>query len=100
MADTAAHLCDRVLPDADYRQWTLWFPRWLGFRLLRDPALVSEILGAFVRVVLAYQRRRPALGVAGGQRARSPVQRFGSFVNANPHFHTRPRARCSAASCA
>jgi hypothetical protein len=29
MADTAAHLVDRVLPPADYRQWTLSFPCWL-----------------------------------------------------------------------
>jgi hypothetical protein len=90
MADTAAHLCDRVMPDAGYRQWTLSFPRWLRLRLLRDPALVSEILGAFVRVVFAYQRRRArALGVADGQLgAVTAVQRFGAFVNANLHFHT------------
>jgi Transposase zinc-binding domain/Putative transposase len=90
MADTAAHLCDRVLPDASYRQWTLSFPRGLRFRLLRDRPLVSEVLRAFVRAVFAYQRRRArALGVADGQLgAVTAVQRFGSFVNANLHFHT------------
>ena len=41
----AVHLVDRVLPlVADYRQWTLSFPRWLRLRLLRDKALVSEVL--------------------------------------------------------
>jgi hypothetical protein len=27
MADTAAHLCDRVRPHVPYRQWTLSLPR-------------------------------------------------------------------------
>jgi len=44
MADGAAHLVDHVLAfGADYRQWTLSFPRWLRIRLLRDKALVSEV---------------------------------------------------------
>lgn len=91
MADCAAHLVDHVMPlGADYRQWTLSFPRDLRFRLLRDPSLVSEILGAFVRIVFAFHRRRARslripVGHAG---AVSAIQRFGSFLNANLHFHT------------
>jgi hypothetical protein len=91
MADTAAHLVDRVLPPLPgYRQWTLSFPRWLRIRLLRDPTLVSELLSAFVRIVFAYHRRRARdLGVpVGDTGAVTAVQRFGSFVNANLHFHT------------
>ncbi|MEK7862303.1 MAG: transposase zinc-binding domain-containing protein, partial [Chloroflexota bacterium] len=90
MADTAAHLVDRVLPMAGYRQWTLSFPRWLRIRLLRDPRLVSELLTAFVRIVFAYHRRRARdLGIRfGAAGAVTAVQRFGSFVNANLHFHT------------
>lgn len=45
MADGAVHLVANVLPlAADYRQWTLSFPRWLRIRLLRDKALASEVL--------------------------------------------------------
>ncbi len=90
MADTAAHLVDRVLPPAGYRQWTLSFPRWLRIRLLRDPTLVSELLTAFVRSVFADHRRRArALGIPRAEAgAVTAVQRFGSFVNANLHFHT------------
>ena len=86
----AAHLVDRVLPSADYRQWTLSFPRWLRIRLLRDPTLVSEVLSAFVRIVFADHRGRArALGLPRGHAgAVTAVQRFGSFVNANLHFHT------------
>jgi hypothetical protein len=90
MADTAAYQVDRVLPSADFRQWTLSFPRWLRIRLLRDPTLVSELLTAFVRIVFAYHRRRArALGLPLGHAgAVTAVKRFGSFLNANLHFHT------------
>ena len=91
MADGSIHLVDRVLPrGADYRQWTLSFPRWLRLRLVRDPALVSEVLGMFVRVVFAFHRRRARdRGVADGETgAMTAIQRAGSFANGNLHFHT------------
>lgn len=91
MADGAAHLTASVLPlVADYRQWTLSFPRWLRIRLLRDKALVSEVLLVFVRVVSAYHRRRARQrGVADGETgAVTAIQLAGSFANANLHFHT------------
>jgi len=91
MAAGAADLVDHILPVvADYRQWTLSFPRWLRIRLLRDKALVSAVLLGFVRVVSAYHRRRARhRGIAGGQTgAVTAIQRVGSFANANLHFHT------------
>ena len=90
MTETAAHLVDHVLPaPPGYRQWTLSLPRHLRFRLLRDPRLASAVLGAFVRVVLAYHRRRArGAGVRGGHAGACAVpQRFGSFGNANWHAH-------------
>jgi FMN phosphatase YigB (HAD superfamily) len=58
--------------------------------LLRDKALVSEVLLVFVRVVSAYHRRRARhRGISGGQTgAVTAIQRVGSFANANVHFHT------------
>jgi len=91
MAAGAADLVGHILPVvADYRQWTLSFPRWLRIRLLRDKALVSEVLLVFVRVVSAYHRRRARhRGISGGQTgAVTAIQRVGSFANANLHFHT------------
>ena len=91
MAAGAADLVGHILPVvADYRQWTLSFPRWLRIRLLRDKAVVSEVLLVFVRVVSAYHRRRARhRGIAGGQTgAVTAIQRVGSFANANLHFHT------------
>lgn len=90
MADSAAYLVDRVMPSsAGYRQWTLSFPRQLRFRLLRDRSLTSELLGMFVRIVFAFHRRRARrAGIVGHGGAITAIQRFGSFLNGNVHFHT------------
>ena len=91
MADGAAHLVDHVLPScADVRQWTLSLPRWLRFRLLCEPDLVSDVLRVFVRVVSAYHRRRARQRDVGDGHtgAVTAIQRAGSFANANVHFHT------------
>lgn len=90
MADGAARWVDHILPrEADYRQWTLSFPRWLRIRMLREPALTSELLGIFVRTVFAYHRRRArARGIAMSQAgSATSTQRGGSFANSNVHFH-------------
>ena len=92
MADTAAHLVDRVLPEVPVRQWVLSPPFPLRFRLAYDAALTSEILNLFLRALFASLRRRAReqCGVRRGQcGAVSFVQRFGSAAaNLNPHFHT------------
>jgi len=89
MADTAAHLVDRVLPRAPYRQWVFTVPKPLRLVLARDPAWTSWISGLVVRAIGAWQRR-----VARKRKVRAPltgavtfVQRFGGLVNLNVHFH-------------
>jgi len=89
MADTAAHLVDRVLPSAPYRQWVLTVPKMLRLRLARDPSWASWIGGLAVRATGAWQRR-----IARARGIRAPltgavtfVQRFGGLVNLNVHFH-------------
>jgi hypothetical protein len=83
MADGAAHLVDHVLAfGADYRQWTLSFPRWLRIRLLRDKALVSEVLLVFMRIVSAYHRRRAReRGVACGEPSNAATVRLISSID-------------------
>ena len=49
MADTAAHLVDRVLPEVPVRQWVLSLPFALRYRLAFDAPLVREVLAVFVR---------------------------------------------------
>jgi hypothetical protein len=58
MADTAAHLVDRVLPEVPVRQWVLSLPVALRYRLAYDSGLTSAVLGVFVRTVFASLRRR------------------------------------------
>jgi len=91
MADTAAHLVDRVLPEVPVRQWVLSLPFALRYRLAYDAPLASAVLGAFVRTVFGSLRRRSRKqwGVAGGRcGAVTFVQRFGDALNLNVHFHS------------
>ena len=69
----------RRLASRPERLWTLSLPRWLRIRLLRDKALVSEVLLVVVRVVSAYHRRRARhRGISGGQTgAVTAIQRVG-----------------------
>lgn len=51
MADTAAHLVDRVLPEEPYRQWVLSVPKPLRLRLVRDPAWASWVGNLAIRAI-------------------------------------------------
>ena len=87
--DTAAHLVDHVLPRVPYRQWVFTFPIPVRLALSRRPHLVSTALQACLRVLFSWQRRRlrrrgikrPSCG------AITFVQRFGSALQLNVHFH-------------
>ncbi len=91
MADTAAHLVDRVLPEVPIRQWVLTIPYPLRYRCANDAKLTSAVLRAFIRSLFAELRRRarrkwhiPAEQCG----AVTFIQRFGSALNLNIHFHT------------
>jgi hypothetical protein len=91
MADTAAHLVDRVLPEVPVRQWVLSLPFALRYRLAYDAALSTAVLGVFVHTVGASLRRRARKkwGVTRGRcGAVTFVQRFGDALNLNVHFHS------------
>jgi hypothetical protein len=89
MSESAAKLVDRVPPKVPVRQWVLTFPFPLRFLLARDPVLTAVVRRAFLRAVLAFhQRRARLLGVPRGRSgAVCVIQRFGSSLNLNPHFH-------------
>jgi hypothetical protein len=89
MTSTAAHLIDRVLPIAPYRQWVLSLPRQVRFLLARDRELLGQVVGVFLRKVFAWQRRcARAHGIADPHTgAVTFVQRFGSLLNLNGHAH-------------
>ena len=84
MTDTAAHLVDRVFPEAPLRQWVLSLPFALRYRLSYDRRLVGDVLQIFARAVFGALRRR-ALEQDGIQQAQCGpvtfVQRFGGSLN-------------------
>ena len=91
MAESAAHLVDRVLPEVPIRQWVLTLPYPLRYRCAYDARLTSEVLRAFLRALFTELRRRarqhwelraPQCGAV------TFIQRFGSALNLNLHFHT------------
>src|SRR5437870_1529743 len=91
MADTAAHLVDRVFPAVPIRQWVLTLPYPLRYRCAYDAKLTTEVLRAFLRALFAELRRRVRRhwGVRAEQcGAVTFLQRFGSALNLNLHFHT------------
>ena len=91
MADTAAHLVDRVLPQVSIRQWVLTLPYPLRYLCAYNAKLTSEVLRAFLRALFAELRRRVrrSWGVRADQcGAVTFIQRFGSALNLNLHFHT------------
>ncbi|MBW2281154.1 MAG: transposase [Deltaproteobacteria bacterium] len=93
MAGTAAHLVDRVLPEAPVRQWVLSLPFALRYRLAYDRELTSAVLGVFVRAVFESLRRRARPHARARVRrvqcgAITFVQRFGGALNLNVHFHS------------
>jgi len=91
MADAAAHLVDRVLPEVPTRQWVLSLPFPLRYRLAYDRTLATPLLAAFLRAVFASLKRR-ARERYGVRRTKCEavtiLQRFGGALNLNAHFHS------------
>jgi hypothetical protein len=84
MADTAAHLVDRVLPKVPIRQWVLSLPFALRYRLAYDSGLVRNVLHIFIQAVFSSLRRR-ARQDSGIRKSKCGavtfVQRFGGAIN-------------------
>ena len=84
MADTAAHLVDRVLPRVPVRQWVLSLPYTLRYHMAYDARLTSAILQIFVRRMFASLRNRARIrwSIKNPQcGAVTLVQRFGGALN-------------------
>ena len=90
MAEQSAHLVDGVLGGLPVRQWVLTLPYRLRYALAWDHRLCRAVLRVFIRALLGFERsraeRRGIRGGAGG--AVTAIQRFGSALNTNVHFHT------------
>jgi hypothetical protein len=91
MADTAAHLVDRVFPEVPVRQYVLSLPFALRYRLAFDQELCSGVLRIFVQAVFTSLRwrARKTLQVRKAYcGAVTFLQRSGGSINLNPHYHS------------
>ena len=87
MAERSAWLVDRVIPHVATRQWVLtvpWKRRWL---LARRPDLASGVHRVAMRLIEQWYRTTTAVGKEGRTGSVTAVQRFGSALNLNLHFH-------------
>ena len=88
MAETAALLVDDVLPHKLIRQWVLSFPYPLRFLLASNPQVVTNVLGIVNRVISTYLIKKAGFKKAAAHTGEvTLIQRFGSALNLNLHFH-------------
>ena len=88
MADGAALLVDEILPHQAMRQWVLSFPFPLRFLFASQPAVMGKVLGIVYRAIATHLRRKAGYTKATAQTgAVTLIQRFGSALNLNIHFH-------------
>lgn len=88
MVETAALLADEVLPERPLRQWVLSLPYALRFLLATDPDSLTLVLGVVYRAISGHLLAKAGLTRAiGSTGAVTLVQRFGSSLNLNIHFH-------------
>lgn len=86
----AAHLVDTVLPEVSYRQWVLSFPFKLRFLMARSQELTNKALKIYTQSIQLFQSRRAKRGGLGHCETGviTFIQRFGSALNLNIHFHS------------
>ena len=88
MTDSAALFADEVLPAKPIRQWVLSPPFALRFLLATDPAALTRVLGIVYRTISGHILKKARLTRASGATgAVTLIQRFGSALNLNIHFH-------------
>ena len=89
MTAHAAQLVEAVLPRVPVRQWVLTLPYRLRYRLAWDHGLTRAVLGAYARVLQDFYRRwADPHGGAARTGMFTVIQRFGSGMHLNVHFHT------------
>ena len=88
MAESAALLVDESFPRLPIRQWVLSVPFALRFLLAREPRVISSVLGIVYRTIAGYLIHQAGCTAQTAQTgAVTLIQRFGSALNLNVHFH-------------
>ena len=88
MAESAALLVDEVLPHEPMRQWVLSVPFPLRFLFASRPEIMGRVLGIVYRVIATYLVKKAGrTHKTAHTGAVTLIQRFGSALNLNIHFH-------------
>ena len=88
MAESAALLVDEVLPEQPMRQWVLSFPFPLRFLFASRPEIMGRVLGIVYRVIATHLVKKAGYTHQVAKTgAVTLIQRFGSALNLNIHFH-------------
>jgi len=88
MAESAALLVDEVLPEQPIRQWVLSFPFPLRFLFASRAEIMGRVLGIVYRVIATHLvKKAGCTHQVAKTGAVTLIQRFGSALNLNIHFH-------------
>ena len=88
MIDSAAILVDSILPRLPMRQWVLSFPFHLRLLFARQPLVMSKVLAIVYRTLATYLIKKAGFSHKKARTgAVTLIQRFGSALNLNVHFH-------------
>ena len=88
MAESAALLVDEVFPERPVRQWVLSFPYQLRFLFATRPAIMGQVLGIVYRAIATHLIKQTGhTHKTARTGAVTLIQRFGSALNLNVHFH-------------
>ena len=88
MAESARHLVEDVFGPRPVRQWVLSFPYPLRFLFASKPHSIGPVLAIVQRVIAGWLADQAGIGRASAQcGAVTLIQRFGSALNLNVHFH-------------
>lgn len=88
MAESAKHLVEDVFGPRPVRQWVLSVPYPLRFLFASKPDAIGPVLGIVQRVIAGWLADQAGVERSSAQcGAVTLIQRFGSALNLNVHFH-------------
>ena len=88
MAETAALLAEEVFPDVPLRQWVISFPFPLRYLFAAHPQAMGKVLGIAYRAISTHLIHKAGYSLKECTTgAVTLIQRFGSALNLNIHFH-------------
>jgi len=88
MVEASALLVDAVLPEQPIRQWVLSVPYPLRFLFASQLKVMGKVLGIVYRMIASHLLKKARVLAEQAQTgAVTLIQRFGSALNLNIHFH-------------